>query len=155
MIAAEMGVLELIIEELRDDLPILITLESGKELEDEVWKILSFLSDDIITCKNTTVVVSEEVGGLYYISSIFKSKPELNWKKGDLLVPKLARVVSSFGSFGFELWFDNVPFGTVFEIIEYDGSEDVYCRDLKSRKRMVIPVHYLKKAVVFGGGMDE
>tara|TARA_B100001142_G_C14283529_1_gene635896 strand:+ start:254 stop:772 length:519 start_codon:yes stop_codon:yes gene_type:complete len=146
--------LELLIEELQDQLPIHIELKDGNELEEVVWAILSSLSDGMITPRSATVVLSEEAGE-FFVSSIFKSKPELSWKKGDLLVPKLCRVVSSWSSHEFELWFDDIPFGTVFEIVEYDGSEDVYCRCLQTRRRLVIPVHFLKKALVFGGVTDE
>lgn len=152
--SAVMPMLELLIQELQEELPILIELKDGNELEEVVWEKLGSMTDDIITPRNTTVVLSEEAGE-FFVSSVFKSKPELSWKKGDLLVPKLCRVVSSFGSYEFELWFDDIPFGTVFEIVAYDGSEDVYCRCLQTRKRQVIPVHFLQRALVFGGVIDE
>ena len=153
--SAVMPMLELLIEELQDQLPIHIELKDGNELEEVVWAKLGSLTDEIITPRSATVVLSEEAGE-FFVSSIFKSKPELSWKKGDLLVPKLCRVVSSFSSHEFELWFDNeISFGTVFEIVAYDGSEDVYCRCMQTRKRQVVPVHFLQKALVFGGVIDE
>ena len=72
-----MPMLELLIEELQDQLPIHIELKDGNELEEVVWAKLGSLTDDIITPRSTTVVLSEEAGE-FFVSSIFKSKPELS-----------------------------------------------------------------------------
>ena len=57
-----MPMLELLIEELQDQLPIHIELKDGNELEEVVWAKLGSLTDDIITPRSTTVVLSEEAG---------------------------------------------------------------------------------------------
>ena len=158
MIAAEMGVmsvLDLIITEIKESLPIPIETGEAEGLPRAVWSTIASISENILSEKNSTVVVMEE-HGVFFVTGIFRTPARLNWKKGDVLVPRRCRVVSSSSVDGFELWYDHdISFGDVFEIIEYDGGPDVYCRCLSSLRTRVIPTHFLEKPHAVLGGLKE